>query len=266
MDIPASLDSCNAVSGDRAANIWLVNDKPYYNPVNFDADTASFTFTFPEDENGTRWHAFTMPFEVDSIFVDSIPVTLDDSLRHFWIYEFAAQGDNGEVIFAPATVLRGSTPYIIAADSSMAGKSILFRSYDVPFFKDGSNKMVVTTPDYLFHGTTCAPLLKDCYVLSEDGMAFEYVTANSAIDAMGTYFTTNLPDELRLPSIVLPAIPSAPAKPGDLNGDEKVDIADAVSVLNLMAEGTFNKLADLNGDGTVDIADFVSILNKMAER
>ena len=266
MDIPASLDSCNAVSGDRAANIWLVNDKPYYNPVNFDADTASFTFTFPEDENGTRWHAFTMPFEVDSIFVDSIPVTLDDSLRHFWIYEFAAQGDNGEVIFAPATVLRGSTPYIIAADSSMAGKSILFRSHDVPFYKAGSNKMVVTSTHYQFHGTTYSPLLRDCYVLSEDGTAFEYVTANSTIDAMGTYFTTNLPDELRLPSIVLPAIPSAPAKPGDLNGDEKVDIADAVSVLNLMAEGTFNKLADLNGDGTVDIADFVSILNKMAER
>ena len=264
MEVPASLDTCNAVSGNRAANIRLVNDKPYYNPVNFQADTASFTFTFPEDENGTRWHAFTLPFEADSIFVDSIPVSLDDSLRHFWIYEFAAQGDKGEVIFAPATVLRGSTPYIIAADSSMAGKSILFRSYDVPFFKDGSNKMVVTTPDYLFHGTTCAPLLKDCYVLSEDGTAFEYTTTNKAIDGMGTYFTTNLPEELRLPAIVLPAIPSVPAKPGDLNGDEKIDIADAVSVLNLMAEGSFSKMADLNGDGTVDIADFVSILNKMA--
>lgn len=55
-------------------------------------------------------------------------------------------------------------------------------------------------------------------------------------------------------------------KRGDLNGDGKVDIADAVSVLDLMAEGTYSKDADLNGDGKVDIADFVSILDIMAEQ
>ena len=51
---------------------------------------------------------------------------------------------------------------------------------------------------------------------------------------------------------------------GDLNGDEKVDIADAVTVLNIMAGGQYNKAADLNGDGKVDIADFVTVLNIMA--
>ena len=53
---------------------------------------------------------------------------------------------------------------------------------------------------------------------------------------------------------------------GDLNGDGKVDIADAVSILNLMAEGSDSPAADLNGDGKVDIADFVSVLNLMAEQ
>ena len=52
---------------------------------------------------------------------------------------------------------------------------------------------------------------------------------------------------------------------GDLNGDGTVDIADAVSILNLMAESTYVKVADLNNDDKVDIADFVSILNIMAE-
>jgi len=51
---------------------------------------------------------------------------------------------------------------------------------------------------------------------------------------------------------------------GDLNGDGKVDIADAVSVLNIMAAGDYNKAADLNNDGKIDIADFVSVLNIMA--
>ena len=51
---------------------------------------------------------------------------------------------------------------------------------------------------------------------------------------------------------------------GDLNGDGKVDIADAVTVLNIMAAGEYNASADINGDQKVDIADFVSILNIMA--
>ena len=264
MEVPSSLDTCNVVSGSHASHINLVNDLPYYNPANFQADSASFTYTFPETEDGTGWHAFTMPFEVDSIFVDSIPVALDDSLKHFWIYEFAAQGDNGEVIFAPATVLRGATPYIIAADSTMAGRSILFRSMDVPFYKAGSSKMVITSQDYKFHGTTYAPVVKECYVLNEEGTAFEYV-ASKTLDALSSYFSTTLPEELRLPSIVLPDIPVAPIKTnGDINGDAKVDIADAVNVLNLMTGGAFNALADINGDGVVDIADFVSILNLMA--
>ena len=52
---------------------------------------------------------------------------------------------------------------------------------------------------------------------------------------------------------------------GDLNGDGKIDIADAVTVLNVMADGTNDSSADLNGDGKVDIADFVTVLNLMAE-
>ena len=268
MVVPANIDTssvANVVSGDHARRISLYNDNPYYIPANFEADSASFTYTFPETENGTRWHAITIPFEVDSIFVDSIPVMLDDSLKHFWIYEYAAQGNNGEIIFAPATVLRRATPYIIAADTLMAGRSIVFRSLDVPFYNMDTDKMVVTTPEYKFHGNTLTPLVKDCYVLNEEGTAFEYVTTNIKLSAMVPYFTTTLSEELRLPSILLPEIPVAPAPVGDLNGDSKIDIADAVSVLNLMAEEKFNKAADVNNDGKVDIADFVCILDMMTE-
>ena len=55
-----------------------------------------------------------------------------------------------------------------------------------------------------------------------------------------------------------------PGVAGDLNGDGKVDIADAVITLNIMAAGEYDAKADMNGDGKVDVADFVSILNVMA--
>ena len=267
MAVPTSILESNAVSGGHASHINLVNDEPYYLPVNFNADSASFTYTFPETEKGTGWHAFTMPFETDSIFLDSIPVMHDDSLNHFWIYEFAAQGNNGEIIFQPATILRGNTPYIIAADSTMAGRSLVFRSLDVPFFRTGSDKMVVTTEEYHFHGVTYAPVMKDCYVMNEEGTAFEYKVLNTAMTGLTSYFTTTLPEELRLESIVLPEVPKAiVVVTGDINGDAVIDIADAVSILNVMAgDAEADKaLADINKDGVVDIADFVMILNLMA--
>jgi len=264
MQVPASLDTCNAVSGGHAGRINLVGDKPYFVPVSFKADSASFTYTFPETEDGTGWHTFTMPFAADSAFVDSIPVSLNDSLSHFWIYEYAAQGNNGRIIFSPVTELRAGTPYIIAADATMAGRSVVFRSVDVPFFKTGSDKMLVTTPDYKFHGNTLAPKVKDCYVLNADGTAFEYVTTTTALASLASYFTTTLPEDVRQPLITLPKVPKASTKAGDLNGDSYIDIADAVCILEIMASGTSDTKADINRDGNVDIADFVCILEMMA--
>lgn len=56
------------------------------------------------------------------------------------------------------------------------------------------------------------------------------------------------------------------AEPGDLNYDEKVDITDAVIVLDVMANGEYDKAADFNGDGEVNIADFVVVLDIMAQQ
>ena len=53
---------------------------------------------------------------------------------------------------------------------------------------------------------------------------------------------------------------------GDLNGDSKVDIADAVAVLEVMARDGNDPEADLNGDSKVDIADFVAVLEIMAKQ
>jgi hypothetical protein len=53
---------------------------------------------------------------------------------------------------------------------------------------------------------------------------------------------------------------------GDVNGDGKIDISDAVTVLNAMAGSEVPGNPDVNGDGKLDIADFVKVLNLMAEQ
>lgn len=52
--------------------------------------------------------------------------------------------------------------------------------------------------------------------------------------------------------------------PGDVNSDKKVDVADAQSILNIIADEDYEPGADINTDGKVDVADYQSVLNIMA--
>jgi len=98
------------------------------------------------------------------------------------------------------------------------------------------------------------------------GLAFDYAgnlyAASSGTKTLNRYAIPSLNGN----KVVTPGngIGTASAT-GDVNGDGKVDIADAVSVLNVMADGSNLEAADVNGDGKVDIADFVSVLNIMAD-
>jgi len=101
---------------------------------------------------------------------------------------------------------------------------------------------------------------------SVTGLAFDYANnlyvASSGSKTLSRYVIPSWNNSLA----VTPGngIGTSASITGDLNGDGKVDIADAVSVLNIMAAGEYNEAADLNGDQKIDIADFVSVLNIMA--
>ena len=96
-------------------------------------------------------------------------------------------------------------------------------------------------------------------------MAFDYADNLYVASASTETFTRyTVPTDNKL--VVTPGNGIGLGGPtGDLNGDGKVDIADAVTILNFMADGSNDPKADLNGDGKVDIADFVTVLNIMAQ-
>ena len=82
------------------------------------------------------------------------------------------------------------------------------------------------------------------------------------IPANSSYFIANN----STPAVLEILIDSGSGVTGDINDDGKVDIADAVTALNIMATGGYDKAADVNNDKKVDIADFVTILNIMAQQ
>ena len=76
-------------------------------------------------------------------------------------------------------------------------------------------------------------------------------------------------------SLGLAGMPSGPidltpAKytPGDVNDDEKINIADVTSILSIMAgnqsDSLIKEAADVNGDGAINVADVTSVLSIMA--
>lgn len=273
MDVPDRLDTSNVVSGGHADKIKLVNDQPYFVPVNFTADSALFSYTFPQEaETPVSWYSVTMPFDVDSISRGEFTYQLNDSLNHFWIYEFAQTDDNGMPVFKPAKVLHGNVPYLIACDEFFRGKTITFHGFNKPFYRSDPSMMVISSDTYNQYGCTYQAKLKDVYILNDSGTAFEYVTVTKALPPLSSYFTTKLAQDQMAQQLSLPLVPVSTSKSagwGDVNLDGRIDVSDAEVLANCLVlkapEGSGIEYGDVDGDGHLTIADLVSLINKVKE-
>ena len=90
-----------------------------------------------------------------------------------------------------------------------------------------------------------------------DGTTY-YVRTRFAYATFATGTTTQYTDYSPVLTYVYRA-----TLPGDVTGDDVVDIADVNLVINHMLGKNDNPLADCNGDGTVDIADVNLVINIM---
>ena len=135
-----------------------------------------------------------------------------------------------------------------------SGKVVIYETNYVPM----ANGSIFLDPKYNISTTES----------SVTGLAFDYAgnlyVASSGSKTLSRYVIPSWNENLA----VTPGngISEGGSVEGDLNGDGKVDIADAVSVLDIMAASGYDAAADLNGDQKVDIADFVAILDIMAQQ
>ena len=268
-----TVTEANMVVDGHANVVNFYSEHPYYVPDNFEADTAYFHYTFPADtENSIAWQAITLPFGADSISRGEFSYQLNDSLSHFWIYEFSAIDDDGNPIFTPAKELRANTPYIIGCDNMFRGLTITFIGYQQQFYASGSDKMVVSSDTYNMYGSTYQPSLKNVYMINSDGTCFDYVTKATQLPALSSYFTSKLAAEERPSQIILPSVPqsiSPIVEWGDINQDKILDSTDidvlAKALVLKAPDGTVIEYGDVDGDGYITIADLVCLINKVVK-
>ena len=153
----------------------------------------------------------------------------------------------GSAAIVPARYPEGYNPEIVAKVN--ADGTVTFSGY-------GEEGAAMTGTDGAIATFTVAIAadapVGDCEVTVKDGSKMVETNGSIRTDTKDRVFNWTI-EQGENPGIV-----------GDLTGDGKVDIADAVTVLNIMAAGGYDAAADLNADQKVDVADFVSILNIMA--
>lgn len=144
-------------------------------------------------------------------------------------------------MFTPALQLRANTPYIIAADSSLAGQTIEFHATDASIYGTDESKAIINSQNYKQMGTTVAKSMNGVYQLNDDGTAFEYSSDAATIAPTSSYFITALDECARLAAILLPAVPTS--------------LDTAVKGINADGEDTHEALYNVTGQriGTADM-------------
>ena len=207
--IPSGVENRNVVYAGEADSIKLVSGEPFYVPVDFKANYASFSHTFTRAGDGeTGWEAITLPFKADSVIIDGYPITWMGDETCISIREFAYLDDDNNVIFEDVYSMRANTPYVIACSEELVGKTVVFTARNVDFKRSGSTKIMVSSNAYNFYGSTYQNHVTGGYTLNEEGSAFVYSDARVNVAATVPYFTTLLDEESRPESLAIGMVPN----------------------------------------------------------
>ena len=222
--LPRGVDGLNVVVDGVADSVNFTHDYAFYAPCSFTASHATYSYTFPVATDSTLWHGITLPFTATKATIDGVDYEISNEYNHFFVYEFSAIDDDNTPMFSPVKEMRGNASYIIACDSLLYGKTIVFEGDNVVISQTGSTKMVTSSNSYNLYGLTYTSSLTDVYVLNAEGTAYVY-SDKASLSPLDAYFTTSLSKEARLETITLPEIPKdIPVVDGIGNLKENVHI------------------------------------------
>ena len=189
----------NIVKKERADNVKLSDQYPYYIHYPFTANHISYTRTperYYDAVNNKGWTTLVLPFAATSCHA-----TIDGVVKPLNWFTGSANGDiliatyqyeNGsEMIFGfPESTLKSFTPYILGMPSTLnRGSSLMNVPITFSADNEGLNidNAAITGRNYKMKGTF-KPIKdeKNIYVLNADGSAF--VLGTNSVNPFNSYF------------------------------------------------------------------------------
>ncbi len=206
-----SLDSLNQIINGEASNIVLHDSISCLVPMDFKADSISYTRTFEKGFMGKRnqnnWTTIALPFTVQKVYntVDSVdvdwykPGDIDES-KNFWVREFYSS-EGYDTYFTNASTMKANVPYIITVpgdyrgpDTCLVNKPLVFSAVDADVL---SNGVVSDTYNYDFVGSYIGTNANGNYIYMLDeenqGNNFKYIEGGDTINIVPfrAYFTSD---------------------------------------------------------------------------
>jgi hypothetical protein len=232
VSIPKGLEGKNVVHGLEAESITLTDGYPVYFPSTFTAKDISYSKKLNQGELGVDcWETLALPFSPLLITADGVNVNLkqsNDDANNLAVKEFSYLDSNKKVHFDYVSTLKANIPYVMKAQgTSLAGKTLVFKTSGVEITKSVNVKIAAMTYEYNFYGYTYDQMELGFYLLNAAGTAFDYHADSYQMPPFRAFFTTTLGDGVRAASI-----PIEDAATG-IKGISANNDAEHVSVYNL---------------------------------
>ena len=187
--VPSGLEGKNVVQNGTAATLTLQDGYGFYTPAAFTATNVTYTRTFTTGADGTNgWSTIVLPFDVAQVkqgdkVIDWFHNSTDTG-KHFWVKNFSSEAGS-TVNFDYVDQMKADTPYIIAVPGSTWGESWNLTNKPITFYGadatiESGTLASVSGNQYKFAGTKQAKAVTDCYVMNNEGNAFNKATTTVA--------------------------------------------------------------------------------------
>ena len=185
--VPAALSDCNVIVGNTAETISLSDGADFCCPVDFSAQTISYTRTFNLAANGTSgWMTLMLPFDVETVTCEGNTLdwfhSADDVYKNFWLQQFVSD-EYGVAYFDYTNKIEANTPYIIAVPGENFGETWRLTGKPITFTAENADIAAtivagdVVIPSvcgnyFNFCGTTTRTTVENIYGLNASGSMF----------------------------------------------------------------------------------------------
>ena len=213
---PEAFEGSNVVVGGKATTLTVTPGHDFYTPVDFTAQTATYTTSFTGSGMGSDgWSTLVLPFTASQVACgDSILswfTSPDDKSKNFWLYQFLSQNDSvAHFGYVSGNKLNSGTPYLIAVPDTTWGekwnlgdKPLTFSGSNVEIHSEGLDSIEGT--EYVMHGTFRSKAISSGYVLNDTGSEFSAIGDTPVtVSPFTAYFTKsdNVTSESRLRIVI----------------------------------------------------------------